>query len=495
MPVILIVFVSECISFMIFWNSFVKRIAGMSITAIRIDMATSNNDGVMNIGIWLDDEVFVVCYSTCLRDFLQVLWYNTLMDLSILQQFGTAIALSVLLGLEREQHKKVHKNASFAGVRTFSLIGLLGALAFYLMNTSVLLFALIAGTTFAFIIASYVVTALKLGRIGVTTEIAAVITFLIGGLCVSEKYVFAVALALLTLAILYFKTPLHLWAKNIKGTEFIATIKFMIIAFVILPLLPNVGYGPYEIFNPYIIWLMVVFVSGISFASYILIRVLGPKKGIGLTGFLAGLISSTALAMSFSKESRENKSVVNPYVFAVVVASTAMFFRVLLEVAVLNRELLSSLILPVFSMAVFGIAGALFLILKKEKGAKEAEGRVSGNAYKLKNPFRLLPALKFGFFFALILLIAKFGQIYLGDKGLYLVSLVSGLVDVDAITVSVSRLPVTDASAFALMLAMISNTFFKGLIFLIFGSRKAAIKILAVFGLMVASGLTTLTLL
>jgi len=435
---------------------------------------------------------FVVCDRISIHDFLQVLWYNMLMELSIIQQFGTAVALSVLLGLEREQHKKVHKNASFAGVRTFSLIGILGALAFYLMNTSVLLFALIAGTTFAFIVASYVVTALKLGRIGLTTEIAAVITFLIGGLCVSEKYVFAVSLALLTLAVLYFKAPLHSWAKNIKGSEFIATIKFMIIAFVILPLLPNQGYGPYEIFNPYVIWLMVVFVSGISFASYILIRVLGPKKGIGLTGFLAGLISSTALTMSFSKESRENKSIVNPYAFAVIVASTAMFFRVLLEVSVLNRELLSHVVIPVISMAVFGVVGALFLILKKEKGAAEAEEKASGEVYKLKNPFRFLPALKFGFFFALVLLIAKFGQVYFGDKGLYLVSLVSGLVDVDAITVSISRLPVTDASTFALTLAMISNTFFKGLIFAIFGARKAALKIMVVFGLMIVSGITVL---
>jgi uncharacterized membrane protein (DUF4010 family) len=416
------------------------------------------------------------------------------MDLSIVQQFGTAIALSVLLGLEREQHKKVHNNASFAGVRTFSLIGLLGALAFYLVDTSILLFSLIAGTTFAIIVASYVVTALKFGRIGVTTEIAAIITFLIGGLCVSEKYVFAVSLALLTLAVLYFKTPLHTWAKNIKDSEFLATIKFMIIAFVILPLLPNQGYGPYEIFNPYIIWLMVVFISGISFASYILIRVLGPKKGIGLTGFLAGLISSTALTMSFSKESRENKSIVNPYAFAVIVASTAMFFRVLLEVSVLNRDLLSHVVLPVVLMAVFGIVGALFLILKKEKGEEKVSRETVGSAYKLKNPFRIFPALKFGFFFALVLFVAKFGQIYLGDKGLYLVSLVSGLVDVDAITVSISRLPVTDASIQALTLAMISNTFFKGLIFAIFGSKKVAVKVLVVFGLMIASGFAVLTL-
>jgi uncharacterized membrane protein (DUF4010 family) len=145
-------------------------------------------------------------------------------------------------------------------------------------------------------------------------------------------------------------------------------------------------------------------------------------------------------------------------------------------------------------MAVFGIVGALFLVLKKEKGEEKVSKETVGSAYKLKNPFRLLPALKFGFFFALVLFIAKFGQIYLGDKGLYLVSLVSGLVDVDAITVSISRLPVTDASIQALTLAMISNTFFKGLIFAMFGSKKAAVKVLVVFGLMIASGFAVLTL-
>jgi len=276
---------------------------------------------------------------------------------------------------------------------------------------------------------------------------------------------------------------------NVKNEEILSTIKFIVIAFVVLPLLPNEAYGPYGFFNPYLIWMMVVLISGISFLSYIAIKFLGEKRGIGATGFLAGLISSTALSLSFSAESIKNKSVVNPYVVAIVVASSAMFFRILVEVAVLNPMLLSMLAVPMVIMGVTGISMATYFWFKKEK---DVDLEIRKNVTMQRSPFSLIPALKFGLFFAAILLLSKFTEATMGNGGLYLTSFVSGVVDVDAITVSMANLSRDSVSAgpavIAITIAAMTNTIVKGGIFLLFGNRKVALKIVSAFLIVLAMG-------
>jgi uncharacterized membrane protein (DUF4010 family) len=243
----------------------------------------------------------------------------------------------------------------------------------------------------------------------------------------------------------------------------------------------NQGYGPYEAFNPYIIFLMMALILGISLLSYVAIRFLGPRKGIGLTGFLAGLISSTALVLSFSGQSKNNKKIVNPYVFAVVIASSAMFFRILVEVFVLNKELLEKLVIPMGVMGGVGLIAAVVLWGKKDK-----------DVLKMKNPLCLWPVLKFGVFFAAIMFLAKFMQEVLGDRGLYLTSLVSGIMDVDAITVSVANLAKngleSSVAVNAIVIAAMMNTIVKGGMFLFLGNRKVALRILMIFAIMLVFG-------
>lgn len=420
------------------------------------------------------------------------------MDLILIQQFATALGLSILIGLEREQNKQKSKhNISFAGLRTFALFGVTGFLAFRLAAVSMVYFGFLAAGVLALILASYVIVAFKHGRIGVTSEIAGILTFVMGGLCAMDQLVLATVLALVLLSVLYYKVVLHKLAKRLQEVEITSTIKFMIIAFVVLPLLPNQGYGPYEVLNPYIIWLMVVFISGISFASYIAIKLLGERKGIGLTGFLAGLVSSTALALSFSKKSRENQKIVNPFVVAVVVASTAMYLRVLFELSILNRELVVLACVPLLSMAFIGVIASIgFWFWKDDEEKVVAEG-AKKEVYKMESPFTLAPALKFGFFFAAILLVAKFGQVFFGHESLYIVSLISGLLDVDAITVSVANIAKTGAidasvAVTSITFAVIMNTLFKVGVFLLFGSKKAALRVSIVFGVTAVTGFVSL---
>ncbi|MFH1284052.1 MAG: MgtC/SapB family protein [Candidatus Peregrinibacteria bacterium] len=410
------------------------------------------------------------------------------MDFEIMKQLGIALVLSSLIGLEREQKYQRYGYEAFGGIRTMPLVGMLGALAYMLSKYSVWIFVVMTVGFLALLVVSYYMGVRSSKTPGATTEVATMMVYIVGILSATGQILLATSVALAVLLILHSKDTLHRWAGHLKNRELVSTIQFAIIAFVVLPMLPNEYYGPYGFFNPYVVWLMVVFISGISFLSYIAIKLFGARKGIGLTGFLAGLISSTALALSFSSQSKKNKNVVNPYVVAVVVASSAMFFRILLEVAVLNIAILKYVLVPMVSMGVVGIICAVIFWVKKEKPS----GKVSGKLKELKSPFSLWPAVKFGIFFAVILFFVNFGKAMMGNSGIYITSIVSGFADVDAITVSMANISKNGLPASvavnAITLAAMTNTLIKGFLFVIFGSRKVSLRIAGVFLLMLAAG-------
>lgn len=413
------------------------------------------------------------------------------MEYALFKSLGLALLLGSLIGLERERRRQLPGKGeakSFAGIRTFALVSLLGALSHTFSNE---FFLMITGGFLVMLILAYYMGA-RDGHIGMTSEVGAIFVYIVGVMCSMEMYILATVVALVVTGILHFRTTLHSWAEKIKSEELVATMEFMIIAFVILPLLPNEAYGPYDFFNPYLIWLMVVFISGISFLSYIAIKLLGSKKGITLTGFFAGFISSTALALSFSSLSKKDEKTVNPYVLAILIAGTAMFVRVVVEVVVVNRELIEKLIVPMAAMAFTGILAALWIYSRKEK-TPEAAGK---SVREVESPFSVKPALKFAVFFSLILLGTKFAHDIFGDRGIYVTSLISGLLDVDAITISLAELAkegsvTNQAAVYAITLGAMANTLSKGLIFVLFGGRKVAVRLMAIFMLMVGAGIVS----
>lgn len=415
------------------------------------------------------------------------------MDYSIFQQLGAATILASLIGLEREHKYQMHNHdKGFAGLRTFTLHGLLGALAYIISGYAhnEWFFLVMTFGFLAFIIVSYFITAKASGSSGITSETASVLVYLNGVLCAMGQYVLATAIALGLFFILHFKTPLHNWAKRMKDEEFLSTAEFIIIAFVVLPLLPNHGYGPYQVFNPYIIWLMVVLISGISFASYIAIKLFGARKGIGLIGFLGGLISSTALTLSFAAQSKKNPEIVGPYVFAVILANSAMFFRILVLIFILNITLLGHVIVPLLVMGVIAILAAV--ILWRKMDTQKNTLAVEKGMIKMTNPFSLAPALKFAALFSLITLFVRYAQDVYGDKGLYLVSVISATLDVDPIVISVTNLAnhslEITAGVIAVVIATMTNTMVKGGIFMLFGNKKVALRIALIFALMLVGG-------
>ncbi|MCK9151160.1 MgtC/SapB family protein [Methanobacterium alcaliphilum] len=406
------------------------------------------------------------------------------MDTLLLLKFVIALSIGALIGIERERKTK---ETEFAGVRTFILIALFGIISAYL-STKVSYFVLIAFIGLSILVGlSYWVSTRDNGDLGLTTEVAALLTFSLGALCYwGDGYKLAPILAIIITSLLALKPSLHRMAQKISEKEMIDTLKFLIIAFVILPLLPDQSMGPWDVFNPYQVWLMVVFISGISYAGYIAMRFLGPERGVGITGIIGGLVSSTAVVTAMAARVRESETLMKAAVFAAVVASSMMFLRIFLEVLVINPTIAPLLAAPMLVMGILGIL--LGVWVWRSSKIKEMDPKV-----KLENPFSLKPALIFGALFIAILFLSKIANIYFGSKGVYMASIISGIADVDAITISMallaqnSTLSATTAVT-AITLASISNTLVKFGIAFLLGTRSFGKNVGMLFAVIIAAG-------
>ena len=409
-------------------------------------------------------------------------------DVQMFINFFVALALGTLIGLEREYARYRRKGHDYAGIRTFPLISLFGALSAYFAEiySPLILFAGILLLGGLIVISYFLVNKETRKYHGATSEVAGFLTFFIGIITYLGELKLAVALAVIITAILYARSILHHFAEKIKKNELADTLKFAVIAFVILPFLPNKAYGPYGIFNPFLIWLMVVFISGISFAGYILMKWFG-EKGIELAGIFGGLISSTAVTSSFAERSKKEKKIYKALILGAVLANGVMFFRIMFEIFVINRSLFIKMILPMSILA--SITGIFaYLIWRK---ARNVKGKII-----LGSPFTLKPALKFGLFFALILALVKLADVFFSTKGVYLISLFSGFAGIDAITVSLSQLAKIDLTEQiarnGIIIATISNIAVKGGIAFFFGGKKFGWAIISFYFFLILVGIATI---
>jgi uncharacterized membrane protein (DUF4010 family) len=406
-------------------------------------------------------------------------------------RFGVALLLGALLGLEREFIQQKEDVPDFAGIRTFSLIALFGAVAAFLSNLWGLMpIAIALGGLILLTTASYIGELMRSGKdAGITTEVAALLTFFFGVLAMSEYVRVAIVLSVITALLLSLKGKLHDWIRRMNTQDIRVTFQFAIVAAVVLPLLPDQEIDPFGLLNPFRIWLMVVFVSGIGFSGYVLMKVLGPSRGINLMGLLGGLASSTASTISFATASRQNPDMSALYARAAILASSVMVPRVLLWVLVISPPLLLVVSPTLLAMFVSGLVIAY--VLQRKSSLDESNLQRS---FQVSNPLKLSTAIKFGLFFALILIIIEFSQTWLGDSGVYLTSLLAGLTDVDAITLSVSRL-VSNAqmemnvAGTAVIIAILMNTIAKGAIAVSSGSPELRRAILPAFGLILLVGI------
>jgi uncharacterized membrane protein (DUF4010 family) len=395
-----------------------------------------------------------------------------------LYRFGVALGIGLLIGLQREYAyaKKNQTEAQaglFAGTRTFPLLGMIGWLAAFSADSlnSPFPFIAIILPTFLLIITAYHNTA-RHGEIGMTTEVAGLLTILIGAVCYWDHLQLALAIGVAVMVLLSLKIELHTIATHITQEDVVATLKFAVISAIILPILPDtpLGPSPLDVLNLRKVWLMVVFISGIGFAGYLLIKLVGARQGIGLSGLLGGLVSSTAVTLTFAQRSHRQPSLAKAFALAIMVSWTVMFGRVLVEVLVVNPALLRVVWMPITVAGLVGLIYGIYLY----RGAESAEAE----DIEVSNPFELTPAIQFAILYGVIIFAANAAQIYFGNAGLFLSSILSGLADVDAITLSMADLSRTGGSldmrtaAQAIVLATMSNTVVKGGIVVFSGSAS-----------------------
>ncbi len=386
-----------------------------------------------------------------------------------------ALGVGALIGLERQQSESA---GSFAGVRTFPLIALLGALTQLFFPS---LLPLVLGMVLVLVVVAYVGKILLEGDVGMTTAVAAVLTFVYGAMTglSEEGLTLAVVLGTVTAAMLAVKDPMHELAGRIGQEELRAALKFLIIALVVLPLLPDRDLDVLLGLNPRFVWLMVVFVSGLTFLGYVLTKLLGPARGIGLTGLLGGFVSSTATAMAMADHAKRTPELSPICAFATAVASIAMFPRVLVLVAVVNPGLVAPLAVPLVGMTVVG--GLLSLSLLARNRSNRAP------SVDLDNPFRVRPALVFGALFAAVLLAVDGLNVLFGEGGVYVIALLSGTVDANAITLSLGRLALegsveASVAVTGIVLALVTNTVVKVAIVRSLGTARMGKSVAGVLG-------------
>ena len=346
------------------------------------------------------------------------------------------------------------------GVRTFAVLSLLGYSA-ALVGEQLSFVAPVALVGATLLVVAMYFRATHEG-LGITTELAALATCALGMLCHTNHRVAGV-IALLLTVILASKRFTYTTVRKMRRVELTDTLKFLAVILILLPLLPNRTFDPYGAFNPYKTGVLVVLISGIGFAGYFLTRILGARTGLGLTGIIGGLTSSTAVTAAMAAQAKEKPDLRAICAFSTVAANATMFLRVLVVVALLDIPLVKRLAWSLGGMtAVAIIATAVLWVVAGKSGRSEK----SESEVPLKNPFSVGPALKFAAFFVFILFVLKLAKAYLGDQGLYAAAALSGLADVDAITLSVSEQArdgqmLREVGAIAITIAVVSNSITK----------------------------------
>ncbi len=398
--------------------------------------------------------------------------------------FAIALGLGLLVGLQRQRDA-----SPFAGIRTFALAALLGAICGTLTvgNSPWLMgFGLLS-------LSGLLVAVNVLGSRqpnydpGITTELALLVVFLVGVLTTLDHRTLAVVLGATTAVLLHLRTRLHELARGLSEGDMRAVMQFAVVALVVLPLLPDRGFGPGGVLNPRQIWWMVVLITGIGLASYVAATWLGGKTGALAGGLLGGLISSTATTASYARRSRDltHPQATTLATLVIMLASTVVFGRVLFLIAMVSPEQFRTVFPPVAAMLI--LTGGLSALLWWRSRGQPAELPAS------TNPTELKVALGFAALYAVVLLAVSYGREFFGDRGLYGVAFLSGLTDMDAITLSTATLVRRQeldgtTGGKVILLASLSNLLFKGGMVAVLGTSALRRQVFVLFGILLLGG-------
>jgi uncharacterized membrane protein (DUF4010 family) len=419
---------------------------------------------------------------------------EALSEEELLIRLGVALAIGLLIGLERGwRAREEQEGQRTAGLRTYALSGLLGGLSALLsMHTdSVVLgfaFAAFTAATAAF----HWLEAQADKVFSVTSVVAGMLTFALGAYSILGDITVAVAAAVATTLLLALKQPLHGWLRRLSWEEIRAVLILLAMSFLLLPVLPDRTIDPWEALNPAEIWLLAIIIAALSFAGYVAVRIMGDKAGIALAALAGGLASSTATTLTFARLAREHPKASALLAGGALVAGSVMFARLLIVVGALNGALLPPLLWPLGTAGLVLLAGGGILVWR---GADVAGDQP---LLQLKNPFELATALKLAAFIAIIGVVAKIATDKAGNAGAYAVAAVSGLADVDALTLSMVRLAPHNmelaTAAISIAIAAAVNTVVKAVMTATVGSPRMGTIAGAVSAVALAAGTATFLL-
>ena len=419
------------------------------------------------------------------------------------QQLGLAVLLGLLVGLQRE-----HAASGIAGMRTFPLITVLGSLSAMLaahFGDSWIIAASLLG-----VVAVTVVGHLLRGHSepseddphpGTTTDMAMLLMFVVGVMIVTGPMPVAVAVGGGVAVLLQFKPELHRIAKKLGDADLRAIMQFVLITCIILPVLPNRNYDPTSLFqnqmsldvlNPREIWLMVVLIVGLSLGGYISYKFFGRNAGTLLGGVLGGAVSSTATTVSYARSARRDSTGAQTAAIVIMIASTVMYVRVLLAVAVVSPMFLKTVLLPVIALMVLTLLPAIVLWYRTRK--------IPAPMPEQQNPTQMTSAVVFGILYAVMLLALAAAKYYWSDRGLYAVAFLSGLAEMDAITLSTARMASTDTWVAAdgwrlIVVAAMANVVSKTTLAGLLGGRRLFVRLVLWFAIPMIGGAVLLALL
>lgn len=405
-------------------------------------------------------------------------------DIEALPLFLTSLSIGLLIGLERERNPSAK-----AGLRTFTLVALFGTLIAMLASQSGSAWLLGAGllSVAAMIISVYINAPTENNDPGTTTVAALLVCYGLGALVWYGQATLAIMLAIATTTLLYFKPELQGLSQRLTRRDLVSILQFSVLSFVILPILPDTSYGPYNAFNPHNAWMMVVLISGLSLAGYVALHWTGHRYGAPLLGFLGGLVSSTATTMVYARHSKTGEDMCRLSAVVILIASQVVLIRLAVVSAVVSPNVLGKLIPSMGLGLLFGVAFTLL-------GWRRLRTSSDLPMPQTSNPTEIHAALSFGLLYVIVLLCSAWLADIAGSGGLYAVAMVSGLTDVDAITLSSLRLFSLDQlsgnqAVTAIAIAFISNMAFKfGMLFFI-GGKELAKHVAGGFGA-IAAGVT-----
>ncbi|MCP5162378.1 MAG: MgtC/SapB family protein [Hahellaceae bacterium] len=400
-----------------------------------------------------------------------------------------ALLLGLLIGAQRGWVLRDRASGQrIAGIRTHALISLYGGCCALLAQrfSAVMLGAGLLALTIIGCV-GYVTSQKSYANISITTLTGMLLTFCFGALAVMGEHVLAAVAAVITTIILDNKSEIHGFINKLQEHELDAALKLLLISVVMLPLLPNQGFGPWNAINPYETWWMVVLIASISFAGYFAVKLGGAEKGIIFTSLFAGLSSSTALTLHFSRLSRDNPSLSPMLSSGILAACGTMFPRILLVCSVINPALTHHLWLPILTMSLLTYLPALGMWYMHHRHNQIQQPELK------QNPLEISSALFFGFVLMLIMLLSHWLQEWLGQTGVYLLAAFSGLSDVDAISLSLGRLSLSEISiqtaVLGIILAASVNSLVKAGMAISIGGRGLGLRVGATLSTAVSTGL------